>query len=86
MIFGSVLSKNTVGGAVRADSNGKYTLPWKNTTTTLDDAVRVDLSFLRMDKFGYEVGSYLNRGHEEFVVILIDPRNVSSPLPGFLVK
>lgn len=86
IIFGSVLSKNTVGGAVRADSNWKYTLPWKNTTVSLDDAVRYDLSFLRMDHFGYDPSSYMSRGHEEFVVILIDPRNVSNPLPGFLIK
>ena len=86
VIYGSVLSKNTVGGAVRADNNGKYFLPWQNSTVSLDEAVRYDLAFLRMDNHGYDPTSYMNRGHGEFVVILVDPRNLTDPLPGFLVR
>lgn len=48
VFYGGIFSKNTVGGAVRANSAGSYVLPWKNTTTSLDEAVKYDLAFLRM--------------------------------------
>jgi hypothetical protein len=82
VFYGGIFSKNTVGGAVRADNDGEYTLPWKGKTRNLDEAVKYDLAFLRMDKI--DVLSSLNRWHNEyFVVILHDARNLSKPLPGF---
>lgn len=86
VIYGSVFSKNTVGGAVRANNNGWYVLPWKNATVLLDDAVRYDLAFLRMDNIGSDTAGSMNRGHNEYVVILTDPRNISNNLPGFTKK
>lgn len=87
IIYGGIFSKNTVGGAVRADSNGNYVLPWKNTTSSLDEAVQYDLAFLRMDNLGFNsANSFMSQGHDEYVVILTDPRNLSSPLPWFVVN
>ncbi len=86
VIYGSLFSKNTIWGAVRANTSWFYTLPWKNIWVNLDEAVRYDLAFLRMDNFVHDPLSYLNKWHNEFVVVLTDPRNVSDPLPGFLIK
>ncbi len=87
VFYGTIFSKNTVGGAVRTNSAGNYILPWKNKTTdttevSLNEAVKYDLSFLRMDH--KEMNPTLNGGHEEFVVILSDPRNTTEWLPGFV--
>lgn len=86
VIYGSVFSKNTVGGAVRANNNGWYVLPWNNTTISLDEAVRYDLAFLRMSNAWHDTASSMNRNHNEYVVILVDPRNISNTLPGFIQK
>ena len=80
VFYGNLFSKNTVGGAVKAE-DGKYILPSTfspNTTSSLDEAVKYDLSFLRMNSKNPDTER--NRGRPEAVVILLNMDFFQDPL------
>lgn len=84
VLYGNLFSKNTVGGAVRGD-DGQYVLPVGisgSSPVTLDEAIRYDLSFLRMNNKGYDLSPY-NGGHRESVIFLMNMDFFQDPLPVF---
>lgn len=52
MIYGSIFSRNTIGGAVLVEQGSTYVLPGGEPTKDLHKAVKYDLSFLRMYNYG----------------------------------
>lgn len=74
VFLGKIFSQNTVGGAVLGPERTDYVLPTlfpQKTTRNIDEAVKYDLSFLRMNNAGAGDNSF-NKSREEAVVILDD--------------
>ncbi len=88
VFHGGLFTRNTVGGAVMNDS-GKFTLPGGETTTDIHQAVRYDLSFLRMRSWGKDDASHTknyNQGRSESVVIFPNNEALQDPPPGFKIQ
>lgn len=92
VFYGNIFSRNTVGGAIRGLSGvPTYVLPrWSasETTTSLDEAIKYDLSFLRMNNGGAEMNrpsgtAEYNDGHKESVILLVNMDFFQNPLPVF---
>ncbi len=95
MIYGGLLSKNTIGGAILGKLGEKYILPGGKSTDNLDEAVRFDLSFLRMYNYGKDGSTKWSKdnddkkwhqGHKESTVIIPNPKLISNPPAVFNFK
>jgi hypothetical protein len=86
LIFvGGLYTKNTVGGATLGNSSSLYILPGGKTTNSIHEAVRYDLSFLRMNNTGWDTvpQKNWNISHDESVVVLKNTNLIRNPLPLF---
>ncbi|PID83952.1 hypothetical protein CSB09_03490 [Candidatus Gracilibacteria bacterium] len=95
MIYGTILSRNTIGGAILGELGEKYVLPGSEDTDDLDAAVRYDLSFLRMYNYGSDgstswsadnADKEWHQGHSESTVVIPNPEFISNPPPVFNFK
>ncbi|MDD4151924.1 MAG: hypothetical protein PHR68_04885, partial [Candidatus Gracilibacteria bacterium] len=81
VIKGSILTRNTIGGAVNA--GGKYILPGGETTTNFDTAMIYDLNYLRRFNIGWESNKSLNNNNSNNVVIIYNSLIQTNPPKGF---
>lgn len=98
VFYGKIFSQNTVGGAVLGKDESSYILPTlmnPNTTKDLDEAVKYDMSFLRMNNKNSDWAKKVdkddksiekNKWHFEPVVILDNLELIKNPLPIFNFK
>lgn len=83
-ILGSIMSRNTIGGAVQATAPVcPYDIACDNTT-----AIRYDLNYFRVyDNTDSSLRAFPDATWDDYSVIIeIDPRFISAPPPGFEMK
>lgn len=86
VFYGGLYTRNTIGWAILGWSNEKYLLPGWVTTEDIQEAIRYDLSFLRMKGIGYDDINWTkkyNGWHKDSVVVFINEVSQENPPPGF---
>jgi hypothetical protein len=90
VFHGALYTRNTIWGATRGWTTETtvtdYILPGGSKTTSLDEAVKYDLSFLRMGNIGYDSptgNKNYNAWHDDSVVVLRNYESLSRPPVGF---
>lgn len=88
VFYGALYTRNTVGGAVYSNTRKKYLLPSGAATDNFGEAVRYDLSFLRMKNTDHDKAPLKdwNQKHTESVIILSDPTRLTNDLPILSTK
>ena len=82
-------TRNTIGGAILwASTAANYMLPGNRSTANISEAVKFDLSFLRMNNVGYDMplNKNYNQWRVESVVIIPSSESLMNPPPGFAIS
>jgi hypothetical protein len=87
-IVGSLMTRNTVGGAVLV--GGSYLLPGGTYTNDFDAALAYDLNYFRRGSLGCDAngnGNCTDAGeYPDPLVVTYDPRTLTDPPKGFLLR
>lgn len=96
VLRGSILTENTIGGAIKGTSGYKYPAsskegdnpPDSDTEAAFSAALTYDLNFFRESNDGWDQApnNTLNEGNKTNFVIIYNPSVIKSPPKGFKIR